>query len=105
MPSAELLSEIQELNVAYLLLAQRMLREDREAAMYRLGIGADVADLLGRFTAAQISRLASSSTLLCRFRCDDRDILEMLSGHGRARIMAPSHAVILMAGQPAAAMR
>ena len=104
MNSTPLLDEIRELNISYLLLAQQMLREDPEAAMYRLGVGADVAELLGNLTVAQISRMAASSTLLCRFRCDDRPILEMLSGYGKQRLLGASHAAILMAGQPAATM-
>jgi len=104
MNPTQLLEEIRELNIAYLLLAQQMLRADPEAAMYRLGVGADVAELLGNLTAAQISRMAGSSTLLCRFRCDDRPILEMLSGYGKQRLLGSSHAAILMAGQPMATM-
>lgn len=104
MKPTQMLDEIRELNIAYLLLSQQMLREDPEAAMYRLGIGADVADLLTKLTAAQISRMAASSTLLCRFRCDDRPILEMLSGYGKERLLGSSHAAILMAAQPMASM-
>lgn len=33
-------TEIRELNMSYLLLAQRMLREDRDTGMFRLGISA-----------------------------------------------------------------
>lgn len=104
MNATQMLEEIRELNISYLLLAQQMLREDAATAMYRLGVGADVAELIINLTAAQISRMAGSSTLLCRFRCDDRPILEMLSGHGKQRLLGSSHAAILMAGQPMATM-
>ncbi|MGL6251740.1 MAG: flagellar transcriptional regulator FlhD, partial [Billgrantia desiderata] len=40
------LDEIQELNLAYLLLAQRLLNDDRAAAMFRLKIDGETADLL-----------------------------------------------------------
>jgi len=106
MKSAQLLEEIRETNLTYLLLAQQMLRDDRDAAMYRLGISPDVADILDNLTPAQVTRMAMSNTLLCRFRCDDRSILGMLSGYGDKgrRLMGPSHAAILMAGAaPAAA--
>jgi flagellar transcriptional activator FlhD len=98
------MDEIRETNLTYLLLAQQMLREDRQEAMYRLGIGADVADLLDRLTAAQVSKLGSLNTLLCRFRCDDRLILEMLSGYGKERVMGASHGAILISRQPAATL-
>ena len=104
MNTGRLLDEIREANLTYLMLAQQMLREDRETAMYRLGLGADAADLIEALTAAQVSKLAASSTLLCRFRCDDRVILEMLAGYRNARTLGESHATILIAGMPAATM-
>lgn len=103
MKSTNLLGEIQEANLTYLMLAQQMLREDRAAALYRLGISDETADIMEKLTPAQVSRLAATSTLLCRFRCDDRVILGMLSGYGKQKMMAASHAAILIAGQPALA--
>ncbi len=103
MKTNDLLGEIHEANLTYLMLAQQMLRDDRAAAMYRLGISEETADILEKLTPAQVSRLAGTSTLLCRFRCDDRVILGMLSGYGRQKMMSTSHAAILIAGQPALA--
>ena len=40
MSQSTIQDEIRELNLAYLMLAQHMLREDRESAMLRLGINA-----------------------------------------------------------------
>ena len=37
------LAEIREVNLSYLLLAQRLLQEDRVSAMYRLGLSEQVA--------------------------------------------------------------
>ena len=68
MNSNYLLSEIQEANLTYVMLAQQMLREDRDSAMYRLGVSAPVADILTTLTPAQVAKMAASSTLLCRFR-------------------------------------
>jgi hypothetical protein len=48
--------EIRELNLAHLMLAQKMLREDRETAMFRLGIGDAVADLLIGWSAWRVPR-------------------------------------------------
>jgi flagellar transcriptional activator FlhD len=101
MNADQMMTEIREVNLAYLLLAQKMLREDRATAMYRLGINGETADILEGLTLAQLMRMASSSMLLCRFRFDDRLIFEMLASHGKQRPMAASHAAILIAGQPA----
>ena len=43
----QLLNEIRETNLAYLMLAQRMIREDRAQALFRLGLSDETADLIG----------------------------------------------------------
>jgi len=100
MQPQQLASEIRELNLSYMLLAKQMLQEDRAAAMYRLGISKDVADIVEGLTAGQILKMAASNLLLCRFRLDDRVLLEMVTNHGRAAEMSPAHAAIMMARQP-----
>ncbi|MBB4517292.1 flagellar transcriptional regulator FlhD [Paraburkholderia fungorum] len=94
-------TEIRELNMSYLLLAQRMLREDRDIGMFRLGISAEVAGILGSLTIAQVMRIANINQLLCRFRMDDRAFLSALADKGRSEVQQTRHAAILMAGQPA----
>lgn len=104
MHSENLLEEIREANLNYLLLAQHLIREDRDAAIYRLGIAEDVADVLERLSTSQLMRIAGSNTLLCRFRFDDRLILDLLVGHGKERPMGAAHAAILMARKPVEAI-
>lgn len=101
MNMTELTGEIREANLTYLMLAQQMLRQDRDSAMYRLGIGEDVADIMEMLTPAQIAKMASSSVLLCRFRCDDRAVFDLMTGHGRIPAISNSHAAILMSTRPA----
>ena len=104
MNTEQLLSEIRETNLAYLLLAQRMVKSDKASAMFRLGISQEVADILNQLSPGQIMKMAASSLLLCRFRCDYRTILGLLSDHGQRNPMAQTHAAVLMAGQPAVAL-
>ncbi|TDI82264.1 MAG: flagellar transcriptional regulator FlhD [Betaproteobacteria bacterium] len=99
MDTNQILGEIKEINLGYILLAQRMLREDKVSAMYRLGIGQDVAEIIENLTSSQILKMAASNTLLCRFRFDDRLIAELLTSHSRDHAASLSHAAILMAGQ------
>ena len=99
-----MMDEIQEINLRYMLLAQRMLREDKAAASYRLGLGRDVADTLADLTPGQILKMAGSGVLLPRFRFDDQLILNMLANYRADRGMSNTHAAILMAAQPAATM-
>lgn len=98
-------AEIQELNLAYLMLAQQMLRSDRETAMYRLGVGPDVADLLAGLSAAKLVRMASSQVLLPRFRFDDGMLAGLLAGEGRDPASSSLHAAILAAGKSVEELR
>lgn len=99
----EMLDEMRNVNLSYLLLAQNMIRDDKPAAIFRLGISQETADLIESLTPAQILKLACSNMLISRFRFDDAVILGMLTGYTKDRSLAQSHAAILMAGQPAAA--
>jgi len=93
--------EIGDLNLAYLLLAQRLVREDVASAMFRLGMSRELADLLGKLSLAQTVKLASSSLLLCRFRFDDHPIVSALSNDAKDMSLQQAHTAILMAQQPA----
>ena len=92
--------EIRELNIAYLMLAQQMLRDDRETAMFRLGIGPDVADLIDKLSSARLVRMATGQMLLPRFRFDEALLAGLLAGEGRDPASASIHAAILAAGKP-----
>lgn len=100
----QMMTEIREVNLTYMMLAQQMLREDKAAAIYRLGISQDLAGIVESLTAGQLLKMAASNMLLCRFRFDDRLIAELLTSHGKDRAMSQSHAAILMAGRPAETM-
>ena len=104
METNQLLDEIRDINLSYLLLAKQVLRDDRVSAMYRLGINQDIADILDRLSSAQLIKMAASNMLLCRFRFDDRLIADMLSNDNRDQTVTKSHAAILMAGKPAEAI-
>lgn len=91
--------DIREINLAYLMLAQKMLREDRETAMFRLGIGDEVADLLLRLSASRLVRMAGSQMVLPRFRFDDGLLAGLLAGEGRDAASSSIHAAIVAAGR------
>jgi len=98
----ETLDEVREANLSYLMLAQQMLREDQEAAMFRLGIGKGLADTLQALTTSQVLKMATSNMLLFRLRFEDSLVLGMLNGYTKDKTTSPSHAAILMSGEPAA---
>jgi flagellar transcriptional activator FlhD len=101
---AHMMDEIQEINLRYMLLAQRMLREDRAAASFRLGLSQEVAGALADLTPSQMLKMAACGVLLPRFRFDDRSILDLLANYRSEREMTNTHAAILVAAQPAATM-
>jgi flagellar transcriptional activator FlhD len=98
--SGDMLNEIKEVNLSYLLLAQRLVREDKATGMFRMGISEQLADVLATLTLAQTVKLASSTQLLCRFRFDDHTVLSALTHDAKNAASAQSHAAILLAGQP-----
>ena len=66
MKSTDTYNDIKEVNLSYLMLAQNMVRSDREAAIFRLGISEEIADVLGRLTPGQVpaSHIGSGFTTL-----------------------------------------
>lgn len=102
MNATQLHEEIKDTNLSYLMLAQNMINQDMAAALFRLGINGEMADLIATLTPAQLIKMASSNMLVCRFRFDENLLLNMITDHSRDRLMAQPHAAILMAGQPAA---
>lgn len=93
-------SEIRELNLAYLMLAQQMLQADREGGMLKLGVGEDLAEIIENLSPAQILRMASNDLLLCRFRFDDTLLIGLLSNQERGSSVSRIHAAILAASKP-----
>jgi flagellar transcriptional activator FlhD len=103
MNADQILSEIREANLSYLMLAQSLIRADREQALYRLGISEESASLIALLAPSQMMRIAASNTLLCRFRMDDDMVWGLLTNHGKASaandVTKRLHASILMAGR------
>ncbi len=101
MNADQILMEIRETNLSYLMLAQSLIRADREQALFRLGISEDTATTIAMLSPAQIMKIASGNTLLCRMRIDDDMVWNLLTNHGKsgADNVTRLHANILMAGR------
>ncbi len=98
--TGKLLDEIKETNLAYLMLAQGMIREDRAQALYRLGISEEVADLIAGLSPVQMVKIAATNLLMCRFRFDDEMVWGLISNAGaKDREAKSAHAAILLAGK------
>ena len=102
MNADQILTEIREANLSYLMLAQSLIRADREQALFRLGVTEESAAMIAMLTPAQMMKVASGNTLLCRFRMDDDMVWGLLTSHGKAAAnesVNRLHASILMAGR------
>jgi len=102
MNADQILAEIREANLSYLMLAQSLIRADLEQALYRLGISEETAGMIEALTLVQIMKMAQCNTLLCRFRTDDDLVWSLLTSHSKVAAnesVSRLHASILMAGR------
>lgn len=90
------LKDIQEVNLTYLMLAQRLLRENFVAGMFRLGFCEDVATTVLQLSPAQIVKLANSGLLICGFRLNDYALLSALNQDVLGGALQQAHSTILL---------
>lgn len=95
--------EIADLNLTYMLLAQKLLRQDRAAAMLRLGISGEMAEMLAGMSLAELVKLATSNFVLCAFRLDELPGVRSMIQPGRESALQQAHLSILLAGAHQAA--
>lgn len=94
--SSPVLKDIQEVNLTYLMLAQRLLRDNLAAGMFRLDFCEDVATTVLQLSPAQVVKLASSGSLICGFRLDDYGLLSALSQDVLGGALQQAHSTILL---------
>ncbi|HEY0884217.1 MAG TPA: flagellar transcriptional regulator FlhD [Ramlibacter sp.] len=99
MTGAEVSKEISDLNLTYMLLAQKLLRQDRAAAMFRLGITRELADMLAAMSLSQVVRLAATNFVLCGFRLDDVPSVATMVQETRDQSLQQAHLSILLAAR------
>ncbi|HEX4916582.1 MAG TPA: flagellar transcriptional regulator FlhD [Limnobacter sp.] len=89
------LSDLRDLNLNFLLLAQKMLLDNRLTAKSQLGLSDAVADRLLAMGTTELLQLANSSMSLCTLRFDDAQLLTTATqAHSDPRI-GGLHASIL----------
>jgi len=92
--------EIQELNLTYLLLSQRMLAEDRVTAMFRLKIDDETADLLQSLSSRQLAKLARCNQVLFGLHFHNVDQLVRATSNKHESGLAQAHAALFLAAAP-----
>lgn len=96
MHTSELLKHIYDINLSYLLLAQRLIGQDKASAMFRLGINEDMAKVLRELTLPQMVKLAETNQLVCQFRFDDSQTITRLTQESRVDDLQQIHTGILL---------
>ncbi|WP_106420106.1 flagellar transcriptional regulator FlhD [Salinicola tamaricis] len=91
------LEDIQDLNLSYLLLVQRLLNEDRETAMFRLNLDAEMADAIAGLSIKQLtnSRAPISCCAIC---ASPMRVSSICCSTIRCPGLSQTHAALLMAG-------
>jgi flagellar transcriptional activator FlhD len=98
MEAVDASKEIADLNLTYMLLAQKLLREDKAAAMLRLGISSEMADMLAGMSMGDVVKLATSNFVLCAFRLDELPVFRTVLQGPREQNLQQAHISILLAG-------
>nr|WP_113866772.1 MULTISPECIES: flagellar transcriptional regulator FlhD [Brenneria]MCV9880409.1 flagellar transcriptional regulator FlhD [Brenneria izbisi]MCV9883763.1 flagellar transcriptional regulator FlhD [Brenneria izbisi]NMN91138.1 flagellar transcriptional activator FlhD [Brenneria salicis ATCC 15712 = DSM 30166]RBP62334.1 flagellar transcriptional activator FlhD [Brenneria salicis ATCC 15712 = DSM 30166]RLM30577.1 flagellar transcriptional activator FlhD [Brenneria salicis ATCC 15712 = DSM 30166] len=96
MGTSELLKHIYDINLSYLLLAQRLINDEKASAMFRLGIDETMADVLMQLTLPQMVKLAETNQLICHFRFDDHNTIKRLTQESRVDDLQQIHTGILL---------
>lgn len=98
MSSTTLVDEIQDMNLAYLLLARRLLADDRATALLRLKITEEQADMLLSLNSRQLTRVSRTNQLLCHLSLGSVKQLRQIVENPREQGLAHLHSSLLMAG-------
>lgn len=87
---------IQDLNLSYLLLAQRLIREDSIAAGFRLGLNDATMETLKGLSLPQLIKLSSTGQLISRLRIDDEAVIACLTKESRIDALQRLHTGIIL---------
>lgn len=84
-----------EINYTWLSLAQKMLLKDKSVAMFRLGMNARIAGIIGGMTEKELQKLSAHPHAVFTLRIQDPAALECLLQDSRVDHLAPMHAAML----------
>lgn len=97
MEKSSTLEEFQELNLAYLLLIQKMIAEDRAAAIFRLKLTVELADLIESMSVREITWLATQGQFVLRPCAESAEQLAHILRNRRETGLSQTHVAMLMA--------
>jgi len=88
--------ELQELNLSYLLLVQKMLIEDREATIFRLKLSEDMANVLSGLSIREMTWLASQGQFLLCPNLGEAEQLQAILQNKRDTGLQQTHLAMLV---------
>ncbi|MBW7657036.1 flagellar transcriptional regulator FlhD [Hydrogenophilus thermoluteolus] len=100
MPAPDFAEEIRELNLNFLILAQRMAHDNVAAAAVKLGVAEEDLRWLQTLSPAKLVRLAQGAMLVPQFRFDGALLKQLAGDVGRDEAAAQLHALILAQKKP-----
>jgi flagellar transcriptional activator FlhD len=96
MPDDEILNAIQEQNLSYLLLAQKLLADDRKMAMFRLHYSESMADFITGMSIGQLLSISSSGQLLCSLSLTDAEKIKAVMFNERSTSLVKMHMAMML---------
>jgi len=87
---------INDLNLSYLLLAQSLIKEDKEAARFRLGLTETLMESLKNLSVPQLVKLASTNQLICQLRINSEAVIDFLTKDSRIDALQHVHTGIIL---------
>lgn len=94
-----LLDDISEVNLAYLMLAQRLLQKNFARGRFRLGLSEEVAKKLLHLTPAQMLSLAETKRLITTFALTGQQLQQVLQRDKFGSVLQQAHLTILATQQ------
>lgn len=91
------ISELQELNLSYLLLVQKLILGDRDIAIFRLKIDEELAELIAGMSIRELTILARQSHSLLQPNLGDVSQLKVILTNKRDTGMQATHLAMHLA--------
>lgn len=99
MSNKNTINDIQELNLSYLLLAQRLCLQDIEYGAFSLGIDCELAEAISHLSATQLMELSRTNQLLCRPSIETKKSLQAIVSKPRDQGLNSLHTALMLAGR------
>jgi flagellar transcriptional activator FlhD len=94
MNAKQIHEEIKETNLSFLLLTQKMIRNDKATAISSLGVSEEMAGLVAGLSPAQLLKMSATNMMMCSFHFDESLLLDMVSGYSKDRLVSNTPATI-----------